>query len=169
MGFIAYRASIWSVLWFALSFTHLVLFSAFWQLFCTYWHIGLLNRTGIVTSYAAMPLSQASIILIVMIIGPLCEEILFRGLIFRRLDELLTRYLSDKLPAAKAAQLGLIGAVGGSAALFAALHFDINTFPVYFVIGVILALWVKYTRSLWPAWALHIAFNGLFVLTLLVH
>jgi membrane protease YdiL (CAAX protease family) len=168
LGFAAYRVDVWSVLWFVLSLLYLVTFSAFWQILCTYWHISLLNRSSLLTSYTSMPFSQASMILIIGIIGPLGEEVLFRGLLFRRLDELLTRYLGYALAPSKASLIGLIGAVSISAGVFAGLHPDPNSFPVYFVIGVVLALWMKYTRSLWPGWVLHMAFNSLFIIPLIV-
>jgi membrane protease YdiL (CAAX protease family) len=169
LGFAAYRVNLWSVLWFVLSLLYLITFSGFWQLICDYLHISLLNRSSLLTSYTAMPFSQVSMVMIIGIIGPLGEEVLFRGLLFRRLDELLTRYLGYLLSPSKASLIALIGAAGISAGVFAALHPDPHSFPVYFVIGVVLALWVKYTRSLWPAWLLHMAFNSLFIIPLIIH
>lgn len=168
LGFVPYRVNPWSVLWFVISFIYLVIFNAVWQLLCNYWHISLLNRSSLLTSYTRMPFSQTAMVLIIGIIGPLGEEVLFRGLLFRRLDEVLTRYLVRWLPSSVASSTALISAISISAGIFAALHPDMNSFPIYFVVGVVLALWVKFTRSLWPSWVLHMAFNSLFILRLLV-
>jgi membrane protease YdiL (CAAX protease family) len=157
------------VLWFVISLIYLVTFSVFWQLICSYWHISLLNRSSLLTTYTAMPFSQTSMVLIIGVIGPLSEEVLFRGLLFRRLDEMLTIALVRWIAPSIASPLALVGAVSISAGVFAALHPDMNSFPIYFVIGAVLALWVKYTRSIWPGWVIHMAFNSLFIIRLIIH
>jgi membrane protease YdiL (CAAX protease family) len=157
------------VLWLVISVVYLVIFSAVWQLICDYWHINLLNRSSLLTTYTSMPLSQWSMVLILGIVGPLGEEVLFRGLLFRRLDEVLTRYLVRWLSPLTTSYIALVAAVSISAGVFAALHPDMNSFPVYFVIGAVLALWVKYTRSIWPAWVVHMTFNSLFIIRLIIH
>ncbi len=169
LGFLAYRVDIWSVLWFIISLIYLVTFSVFWQLICSYWHISLLNRSSLLTTYTAMPFSQASMVLIIGVVGPLSEEVLFRGLLFRRLDEMLTIVLVRWVAPSMVSPLALVGAVSISAGVFATLHLDMNSFPIYFVIGAVLALWMKYTRSLWPGWLLHMAFNSLFIIRLIIH
>ncbi len=168
LGFTPYRVNLWSVLWFLLSLAYLIIFSVFWQLMSGYWHLSLLNRSSLLTSYTHMPFSQASMVFIIGILGPLSEEVLFRGFLFRRLDELFTRYLSRHLSSSKASLIALISAMCISAGIFAILHPDPNSFPVYFVIGAVLALWMRCTRSLWPGWLLHMAFNSLFIIPLIV-
>ncbi|GHO97895.1 hypothetical protein KSF_079430 [Reticulibacter mediterranei] len=169
MGFAPYRVHFWSILWFVISFVYLVVFNIIWQVISTYWHIDLLNRNTLLTNYTDMPLSQWSMVLIIGAIGPLGEEVLFRGLLFRVLDVVLTRYLVRHLSKSLASYIALIFAVCISAGVFATLHFDASSFPVYFAIGAVLALWVRYTRSLWPSWVLHMTFNSLFIARLLVH
>jgi membrane protease YdiL (CAAX protease family) len=169
MGFAPYRVHFWSILWFVISFVYLVVFNIIWQVISTYWHIDLLNRNTLLTNYTDMPLSQWSMVLIIGVIGPLGEEVLFRGLLFRTLDVVLTRYLARHLSKSLASYIALICAVCISAGIFATLHFDTSSFPVYFAIGAVLALWVRYTRSLWPSWVLHMTFNSLFIAHLLVH
>jgi membrane protease YdiL (CAAX protease family) len=169
LGFAPYRVHIWSVLWFIISFAYLIIFNIVWQVISTYWHIGLLNRNTLLTTYTALPFSQWSMVLIIGVIGPLGEEVLFRGLLFRTLDVMLTRYLVRHFSKAAASYIALVGAICISAGIFATLHFDASSFPVYFAVGAVLALWVRYTRSLWPAWVLHMAFNSIFILRLLVH
>jgi len=123
----------------------------------------------LLTTYTAMPFSQASMVLIIGVVGPLSEEVLFRGLLFRRLDEMLTIVLVRWVAPSMVSPLALVGAVSISAGVFATLHLDMNSFPIYFVIGAVLALWMKYTRSLWPGWLLHMAFNSLFIIRLIIH
>ncbi len=75
----------------------------------------------------------------VVLVGPVTEELLFRGCLFGRFQ---------------AYGYGITGAVI-SALLFSVAHGILALIPVYFGIGIILAWLCKQTRSLWPAMALH--------------
>ncbi len=75
----------------------------------------------------------------VVLVGPVAEELLFRGCVFGRFQ---------------AYGYGITGAVI-SALLFSVAHGILALIPVYFGIGIILAWLCQRTRSLWPAMALH--------------
>ncbi len=78
-----------------------------------------------------------------MLIAPIAEEWVFRGLIYRR--------LRSAIPC--------IVAVVLSSALFAALHGTIVWMLYTFVLGALLCVLLEKTRSLWACVACHIAFN----------
>ena len=82
-------------------------------------------------------------VLILCIIAPVFEELLFRGVMFRRLRD----YVSF-LPAALC-----------SAAIFGLVHFDIVTGISAFVIGVIMAWLYEYTGSIFSSMLFHFGFN----------
>jgi membrane protease YdiL (CAAX protease family) len=72
----------------------------------------------------------------------LTEEFVFRGLIFKEY---------------KACGTGF--AMFISSLLFAFVHFDLKLFPIYFVVGMLLA-WIAYiANSLWAAVFAHIVYN----------
>jgi membrane protease YdiL (CAAX protease family) len=77
-------------------------------------------------------------------LGPLVEELLFRGIGF---------YLF--------AQFGELAAVLVTAAAFALVHGIAVGLPIFFIIGAGLGLIRSRTRSLYPAFLLHAAFNGI--------
>lgn len=79
-----------------------------------------------------------------VVIAPVLEEMLFRGLILRGL---LMRYPPST-------------AIVHSAALFGLAHFNIYQFFVGFSTGLLLGLAYQRTRSLWPCVLLHAAFNA---------
>jgi membrane protease YdiL (CAAX protease family) len=76
-------------------------------------------------------------------LGPLVEELLFRGIGF---------YLF--------AQFGELAAVLVTASAFALVHGIAVGLPIFFIIGAGLGLIRSRTRSLYPAFLLHAAFNG---------
>lgn len=80
-------------------------------------------------------------------VGPLAEELLFRGLFLR---SFLGRFTVSK-------------SIIVSALLFTLFHLNPWQFPLAFVIGIFLAwLFVK-TKSLWPCVLGHVVMNGLVV------
>ncbi len=86
----------------------------------------------------------------VVVVGPLVEELVFRGVIAGSLDS----------------HFGLRVAVLASAAAFAAYHLTPWVLVPTFVLGVALA-WLALTReTLWPAYALHALYNGVVVAAL---
>lgn len=79
----------------------------------------------------------------IVIIAPIAEETIFRGIIHQG----LARQLSF-LPA------GIL-----SAAIFAAAHLQRDIFVPIFILGFGFAFLMQYTRSLWPSIAGHMIFN----------
>jgi uncharacterized protein len=84
------------------------------------------------------------------LIGPVVEELYFRGLVFRYLR----------------ARFSVIAAVIISAALFAAAHPFVALMPALFVLGVVLAIVTQRYSSLYPAIVLHVLTNSVAVLVL---
>ena len=87
--------------------------------------------------------------LVAVILAPLFEELFFRGVLFQYLR---SRYLL--------VARGLFEAVVISALAFASLHLGGAILPIL-PVGIILALVMHRTNSLWPAIALHVFYNGL--------
>jgi membrane protease YdiL (CAAX protease family) len=81
--------------------------------------------------------------LVVALFGPIVEELLFRGIGFFLL-----------------LQFGTVAAVVVTAIAFALTHGIAQGIPVFFIIGVGLALIRSRTGSIYPAMILHICFNG---------
>ncbi|MDA1188127.1 MAG: CPBP family intramembrane metalloprotease [Chloroflexi bacterium] len=82
-------------------------------------------------------------ILVLAIIGPLGEEVLFRGLIFGAL----------------AKQMKVIPAIATTGALFAITHFDVAVFIPLAVTGMMLTWLYARTGSIWPPFAAHFGQN----------
>ncbi len=82
--------------------------------------------------------------LAVCLVGPVGEELFFRGLLYGSLR-----------------RWGRPLAVVASAAIFAGVHFVPAALPVLFIVGVILALLYERTGSLIPSIALHVLINTL--------
>lgn len=79
----------------------------------------------------------------VCIVAPLCEEMLFRGIVLRGFLRRYSRWQAILL----------------SALLFGAAHMNIYQFVVGFVMGTVLAWLYERTRSLIPCIALHATYN----------
>lgn len=92
--------------------------------------------------------------------APIIEEWFFRGVLFRALDEGLSRHL---------AKAGTVVAVLVSACLFALAHGEPLQFAGLAVLGVVLATLVKRTRRLIPSIITHASFNAIALVTLLAH
>jgi membrane protease YdiL (CAAX protease family) len=85
--------------------------------------------------------------LLVAVVAPVAEELAFRGVIMRSLGE----------------RWGMWPAIAVSAILFAIYHANLWLLFPMLVFGVALG-WLAWTRrSLWPAIALHVAYNSLAV------
>ncbi len=133
---------------------------------CLAWGLGLLtNRGGEVVNaqsaalLASFPGSWAGFVaclFIVAVAAPVAEETYFRGMLYGLLRE---RY-------------GAWPAIGASAFIFAAAHvfvfgqYILVALPQLFVLGLVLALVVERTRSLYPAILLHSLNNSLVVVAL---
>jgi membrane protease YdiL (CAAX protease family) len=81
--------------------------------------------------------------LVVAVFGPIVEEMLFRGIGFFLL-----------------LQFGSIAAILVTAVAFALTHGIAQGIPIFFIIGVGLALLRSRTDSIYPAMMLHICFNS---------
>lgn len=84
----------------------------------------------------------------VVVLGPLVEELVFRGIVLSAIGE----------------RWGSAAGVVGSAAIFGAFHFSLWQFVPAVALGLALGWLTLRRRSLWPAIALHCAYNGLVVL-----
>ncbi len=84
-------------------------------------------------------------LLVVALLVPIFEELVFRGLILGG----LTRHIS----------FGWANTL--QAVLFASVHDDLPRFPFYLALGLLAGWLVKKTRALGPAIALHVANNAL--------
>jgi uncharacterized protein len=102
---------------------------------------------------ASTTLDWALVVLGLVVIGPLVEEIVFRGVVLRALEHRGRRV-----------------AVYGSATLFALVHlFDPNTLisvPLFLVLGIVLGNEVIRTGRLGRAVAIHAGFNLMGVIAL---
>ena len=85
----------------------------------------------------------------IVLLAPIFEELLFRGLILNKLKE---RYSATM-------------AIVISSALFAAIHFDPKVFPVLFTLGAVAGYSVHRTGSIMPAIGIHML-NNLFAISL---
>ena len=94
--------------------------------------------------------SYLSALFVAVVIAPLIEEILFRGII---LKGLLAHGSQNR-------------AIVWSAILFGLIHLNPWQFPVAFILGLVFAYWVIQTGSLWPAILGH-ALNNLGSVTFL--
>lgn len=87
------------------------------------------------------------------IFGPVCEELCFRGIVYRG-------YLKSG---------NALGAVLLSSLLFGLIHMNFNQAPYAFVLGVAMALLVEATGSLFSSILMHAAFNGWSVVIMYVY
>lgn len=119
--------------------------------FCLYWCVTLL--LSLVPEQWMRDYAQASAVLeetgvisvlSTVLVGPIVEEIIFRGLIFTR----LRRVFSGK------------AAIVLSAAVFGYCHGDFVWFCYAFVLGMIFAWTMECSGSILPAMVMHIVFNG---------
>jgi len=94
-------------------------------------------------------MNPTALLLGVVLVGPICEEIIFRGII---LEGLLNKYDTKK-------------AIVYSALIFGGIHLiPIQVINAFFI-GLVLAwIYVK-TRSLWAVIVIHILHNGIAVLS----
>jgi membrane protease YdiL (CAAX protease family) len=82
---------------------------------------------------------------LVVLWGPLAEEVFFRGFVFPGLK----------------GWIGGVGAAAVSSLLFALVHFDLRVMIPFFVIGLLLAWLYHRTGSLWSCLVAHAAWNAM--------
>lgn len=116
-----------------------------YQLIITTFHIPVqTNDQYILERGRRDPLTTYATLLAGVFIAPICEELFFRGLVLGG----LRRSMSN------------VPAVIISALVFALAHFDVGSFAVLLVIGLILGYLRCRSRSIWPCIALHMLNNG---------
>lgn len=99
------------------------------------------------------PVTLAVLGLAAAVVGPLSEELLFRGLIYRQVRQ----------------RGGPVVALFVSSALFAVMHMSPAQVPQYFVLGAAFALAYEWVGSLWASVILHCLWNlGAFVVMVCV-
>jgi membrane protease YdiL (CAAX protease family)/NAD-dependent dihydropyrimidine dehydrogenase PreA subunit len=111
--------------------------------------VGLMPTPGtnLLTLFGSDYTGLVLAMLMVVLIGPFVEEVVFRAALLEGL----------------AARLGAWPAIFAQAALFAAFHRSLWLFFPMFVLGAALG-WLAHARgSLWPAVAMHALYNGITV------
>jgi membrane protease YdiL (CAAX protease family) len=91
------------------------------------------------------PLDMVVSLAVIAVLPGLCEELVVRGVLLPSLVR----------------PLGLLGAVAGSAFLFAAMHLDPYRFLFTFAVGFVLGVLRLRTGSLWPPIFAHVTLNAL--------
>lgn len=94
----------------------------------------------------------AMTILLLVVVAPFAEEVVFRGVLFSAFRE----------------SWGMWPAIFGSAAVFSAVHVNLYSFVPLFLLGVGLGWLFAESRSLWVSVTAHATFNLLGVVTLYV-
>lgn len=84
-------------------------------------------------------------VLIIGIIGPFCEELVFRGLIYRGLRGYSNRPLASAVV---------------SALFFGLMHMNLNQFCYAFVLGISFAIIDEALDSIWPSFICHAVVNS---------
>jgi len=92
-------------------------------------------------------LGMSITVLVVVLLGPLVEELILRGVVLGALERRLSRWW----------------AIGLSAVMFAALHGSLWSFVPMTVLGLALGRMASGRRSLWPAIILHVSYNAVIV------
>lgn len=128
-----------------------VLFWAAALSICLYWLVSfalaLLPESWMADySEASAGLEDTGVLAIVAtaLIGPVTEEVIFRGLVYTRLQRALPGWL----------------AVGLSAAIFGACHGELVWFTYAFLMGTVFAMVVRATGSILPTILMHVVFNS---------
>jgi membrane protease YdiL (CAAX protease family) len=98
------------------------------------------------------PVGVAIVALLLLVVAPFAEEIIFRGVL---LSSLSNRW-------------GLFAGLVGSSVMFSAVHLSLVGFVPLLVAGALFGGLFIRSRSLWVAVAAHSAYNALSLLALLV-
>lgn len=94
--------------------------------------------------------SSVILLIVVSVIGPICEELFFRGFIFQAFRK----------------EWGVFAGLFISSFLFAAAHLELYNFLPLMAIGWVLAYIFHKTKSLFPVIFLHAVYNLLMILIL---
>ena len=95
--------------------------------------------------------SNTVLLIVVSFIGPIIEEVFFRGFLYSAFKK----------------NWGILPALFLSSILFSLVHLEIYSFIPLFMIGWLLAYIFEKTRSLFPAIFLHAIYNLILILILL--
>lgn len=127
--------------------------------FCLYWLVSMVLTSlpqswtsGYAEASASLDDTSLMAFLSTAIVAPVVEEVIFRGLIYTRLQRAMNARL----------------AVAISAVVFGVCHGDFIWFCYAFALGLIFAQVTRYTRSILPAMVMHVVFNTTNQLLLLV-
>ena len=116
----------------------------------------------ILTEYSQLSL-RIIIFIVAVVMAPLLEEMLFRGLVqtmlVSRISYLVSRVSSDQQPATSDA-LGAWFAIAISSGLFAIIHANAGHWPALFVLGVCLGYSYEKSGSLFRPVFIHSLFNA---------
>jgi len=96
-------------------------------------------------------LGVAVFVVFVVIAAPIAEELAFRGLLLRALEQLLSPIVALLI----------------SSVVFAAVHFQVVQFPGLLVFGLVAGALAQRTRGLMAPIAAHMAFNAVAAVTVL--
>ncbi len=106
-----------------------------------------------------------AIVLVVVIVGPAVEELVFRGAIFNGLYRLAR---VSKSPGATARRAAFALSALASSVLFALLHLEPVLLPALLILAVILCTLFERTGSLLPPFVAHATFNSFAVLLIIL-
>lgn len=105
-----------------------------------------------------------AIILVVVLIGPAVEELVFRGVVFNglyRLGTLIyTRSVGTDYSEGSSSKMIFISSALASSVLFALLHLEPVLLPVLLILAITLCALFRRTGSLLPSFVAHAAFNS---------
>jgi membrane protease YdiL (CAAX protease family) len=96
--------------------------------------------------------ARVGLIVIAVAAAPVAEELFFRGLLLRVVEN----------------AAGSKVAIGATAVLFGLAHWNLVAFPAFVFLGVVFGLMVVRTRSLALPIAAHVGFNAAAALTIVV-
>ncbi len=102
-------------------------------------------QDAILAADGLSPGSLLGLLLVAAGLGPLVEELLFRGLLYGWMRR----------------HFGVLSSASLSALLFASVHAIPWLIPSFFAIGMVLALLYERSGSLWPPIALHGTYNAI--------
>lgn len=94
---------------------------------------------------------KATMYAMIVLIAPICEELVFRGVIFR--------FLHKRMP--------LLVSTTVSGAIFAMFHFNLYSFASLMALGLTLAMAYRESGNIVSSMTLHAAFNSLSLLVML--
>lgn len=122
-----------------------------WSIMASTLHLQLPGgATDITRVFGPSAMGVAVTVLVAIVVGPIVEEIVFRGVAFAQLERVQ----------------GMAGGIIGSSVLFGLLHVNpLELIPLMFA-GALFAWVFQSSRSLWTAIAAHAAFNSIAVVAL---